>query len=335
MSKNGDTDPLADRDAESANDTDENEPAMTRAKNSLRATADDLDERLPWSRQDVDRAGAKAGDTVAGIMRAIVINIMLFASKVIPGSNRMWQGCIRAGFSGLVKTSSADAVGVIMEEGQMRHVPVKYDKEGGESPEINDGRWVTADGDWWKAPNEGQTTYLVPGKNPTPAIWASSSANQLGNHVQAEVAEVLDAGGEQPLMTDAKVNVTMDATGAAAGEAVADGGQQQWQTYATVEDPGMLEDMLVDLSHEADGRVVSAEKYYETYPSKVGPEEMEQQNLMGKLAERDTGAKLRFALIAMLIAFGIVAVVELGPPLVNAVFGGGGGGGGGGSTLLG
>lgn len=280
-----------------------------------------------------DRVGNRIGGAIAGAIGSVMINISLFFSRLMPFSHRFWSAMIKAGYRGIKSKGGADYVGHVIEQGRLYHRPVTYKTET-EGP-TDDPRFVDNHGNEWKAPDESTTTNMV-GKVPT--MWASAKSNQAGNHVQAEVAEVLDVGGGAPLTQDATVNkITVDAQSMDQG-AVADGGYQTQQEHVSVQDPGALSDYLVDLNQgleDAAGRVVSMEKYYETYPSQVDPEEMEQQHLMGRLAEKDPGADRAFIIKIMLIVLGIIALVMLGPGLVDALFGGGGGGGSVGSTLLG
>jgi hypothetical protein len=285
--------------------------------------------------RDANRVGAQLGDLVADSMAKFVVNILLFVTRVVPMTQKMWYGLMNAAYKGLLKTSGGDAIMHVEEEGRLRHVPVKWKTEKDGSP-MDDPRWVDQDGNWWHSNDGTKSTTL---KKQVPTLWASARANELGNSVQAEVAEVLDAGDGKTLTQSAVVNkqvIQMDesATMGSNGQAMADGGQQAGvQEYVSVDDPGSLRDYLVPLDKAlADGdagRVVSMDKYYETYPSKVAPEKMKEQENFGRLRELSAGEMKSFVLKVMLIAGAIIAAAIMGPSLIEAVLGGGGGGGGG------
>lgn len=299
-------------------------------QDNLRSQYSDLDPRLPWSMDGAERTGARIGNALAGQSRLFLLNLLLLTTRFMPMSQRFWRGALQASLTGLHKTASGDAINFIVDQGRIRPEPVKFDRGGSESP-VDDPRWIDQHGNFWKSPDEAKSQYLM-GK--VPVVWSSSKGNELGSHVQAEVAELLDLGKDRDLFEDATVShVKVDADMPAGGQTpVADGGavSSQWQEHITVEDPGSLSDVLVDLneglSDAAAGRVVSMEKFYEIYPSSPGAEEMQTQFMLGQLSERDEGAQLNFAMKVMLIALGIIAIVVLGPPLVGGLFGGGGGG---------
>lgn len=298
---------------------------------TLRSHYDDLSTTLPWSLDGSQRTGARLGNALTQQVRLFVLNVLLLATRFVPLSQRFWRGVLQAGITGLHKTAGGDAINFVVDQGRIRPEPVKFDRGGSDSP-VDDPRWIDQHGNFWKSPDEAKSTYLM-GK--IPVVWSSSKGNELGTHVQAEVAELLDLGKDRELYESATVSHVKMKNELPNGDpsAVADGGvaSNQWQEYVTVEDPGTLSDVLVDLNEGLAGgdagRVVSMEKFYEVYPSTPGSEEMQTQFMLGQLAERDQGAQLRFAMKVMLIALGVIAIVVLGPPIVSALFGGGGGGG--------
>lgn len=313
-----------------ATDTDGGNGTEEPTAGSLREYYDDLDAQREWGRQQTTRAGAIAGDALAGSVRMTVVNILLFVTRFIPFSHRFWRGVVQAGYQGMLKSKGgAQAVGHIMESGRVRLEPMAYKRDHEEAP-MDDPRWVTSDGEWWHGTQD--STYHF-GK--VPVLWASARANELGNHVTAETAEVLDLGAGQRVHEDAtvqhlSVNVDPQSHGSL-DEAMADGGTIQGPTeQVTVSDPGVLSDELVSLDEQlsADdaGRVVSMDKYYETYPETVAPEKMQEQFTMGYMAGRDPSEYKDFVMKVMLIAAGIIIAVLLGPSLIQALLGSGGGG---------
>lgn len=258
---------------------------------------------------------------------------MSLLAKVLPES--WWQRHLKVGYKGLYKGTDADAVGHIVTGNEIQHVPLEYDYEEGRYEPVYE-----EDEAYWNAPSGAANEYRTAGH--VPAVWASSKTYELGSHVQADVAEALDVGAERDLYRDATVHVTeidvedpTDLSSLDGGDpqALADGGTaSQWTESVTIESPGRLEDQLINLDAFGDpgaqARVVSMEKYYETYPEAPGSEEQRDQFEAGRLAEMDQNADQlakKMLIIAGLIIVGALAM----PALINAVLGGGGGGGGG------
>lgn len=299
---------------------EEQEPEDTkplRQKLSERlAEVDSVSERMPASPSTakVDSILVNAVGELVDAVTGLVTTLLLALTRIVPGTERFWRGLIGAGYSGLHKSTGADVLGHIKVGGEVKIVPLEYDYEK--------SRYENSAGDYWNAGSEGEYEYRVAGT--VPMVMATSAHTELGNHIQAEVAEVIDAGGGRALHP-AEVNVVLDAQ---PNPAMPDGGQAQagQQLDLEIGEVAGYTDEIVDLSTEADGRVVSMEKYYELYPSVTDPEEMKRQEERGRAAEQDRDMA-KMALKFLLIAGGIVAVAELGPPLVEALFGGGGGGG--------
>lgn len=277
---------------------------------------------------DSNISGAQLGDAIGSALGGFALNTSMLVSKLMPGSQRMWKGMLKASYKGVYKSDSdIDAIGHIMVGGEIKHVPVTYDHEAEQYQTLAD------DPEWWDTHGTTEDQYRV---GPVPAVWASSAANDLGSAVQADVAEAIDVGKEGYVYQDAKINHVQMLSPDAAGvndEAVADGGavMNQVEEYVSVDNPGVLSDRVVDISTEADGRVVSMDKYHETYPEKTDSEKMHRERQIGRLMETD-GDKQAWAMKMLLIAvagiIGALAVVVLGPMLL-----GGGGGGGGGSVI--
>lgn len=292
---------------------------------------------LPWSLKDGQRAGAQLGNFLASAMGNFAVNILLLVTRVVPMTQKMWYGLLNASYKGLLKTSGGDAIMHVEEQGKLEHRPVKFKREREGSP-IDNPRWVDQQGNWWHA-NDGSKDVTL--KKQVPTVWASSKANELGNSVQAEAAEVLDMGGGTVLTKSATVNKQMiSMTPEGGDQAVADGGvvDDSVQEFVSVADPGSLQDYLVDLdtalSEGDSGRVVSMDKYYETYPSKVAPEKMKEQENFGRLRELSAGQMQSFVVKVLIIAGLIIAAAIMGPSLIESLLGGGGGGGGGGVIPL-
>jgi len=276
-----------------------------------------------------DEPGAKIGAAIGGALGRFVLNISLMLSRLMPGSTRMWRSLLKASYKGLYKSSSSvDCIGHIMVGGEIKHVPLTYDYEQERYKTLSD------DPEWWETPSEAESEYRV---GPVPSVWASSTENELGSHVQAEVAEALEVGQEEFVCTDATVqHVTVEQTGPIEDGAVADGGQavQQRQEMISVEDVGKERDWLAVLDwDDADARVVSMDKYGDTYPETAASEKMDRERQLGRLMEKDRDLSkyaMKMLLIAGAIVIGALAVVFIGPSLLGSggvVSGGGGGGG--------
>lgn len=272
--------------------------------------------------------GAKIGDAIAGTITTVLLGTVLMVTRVIPGTWKMWRGFLKAGYRGIYRSTSADYIGHINVGGKIKHVPVEFDHEENKIKTLAD-----EDPEWWYVAAEGDNTYSTIGN--VPAVWASARANEVGSHVQAEVAEVLDLGGGQWLAESADVDaeIVVDAQGGqqGAGTAVADGGvaAQNLELQVTGAEPGFLRDEVVDLRHEDDARVISMDKYYETYPEKADPKEMQNQRDMGRLMEADSDLSA-YAMKMLLIAGAIVVLSLAAVFVLPELLGGGGSGGGGG-----
>jgi len=204
-------------------------------------------DRLPERPSTAKTTGfvANALDTFTGALAGLAVKTAVSVSKVVPFSERFFRGMINAGYRGLYGKTDCDAIGHILVGNEVKQVPVNYNYEK--------GRYENRHGDYWNVASEGDYEYRIAGRVPT--VWASASSNELGSHVQAEVAEVLDRGKNQP-MVNADVNVVLDANqpapGGTNGSAVADGG------YALqVDNVSEWVDEIVDLRHGS--RLVSGE----------------------------------------------------------------------------
>jgi hypothetical protein len=269
-------------------------------------------------------AGAVLGRKAMRGIATFCLNIALLVTNFVPKGWKMWRAVCHAGYRGMQMSSSADYIGHISVGGEIKHVPLYYDHER--------GKLETSAGDWWNIAAEGENTYRVAGR--VPAVWASDRSNEVGSHVQAEVAAALDIGGDRDLRTDATVQsyqVFMDGDAGEDASAIADGGvskpQPVGESQVTVADPGQFVDQLVDLDAGLDAedsaRVTSMDKYYQTYPSVVDPEEMKRQEERGMIAAKDQDLE-SYVVKVLLIALGFVAAA-LGAVWLLSSTGGGGG----------
>jgi hypothetical protein len=282
----------------------------------------------PSMTDDHESAAANIADEIREAFANVILGIGLAVMRVVPFSENFWRGLFKAGLKGIHKKSGCDYVGFIQVGGSIKPVPVNWDYDS--------NRFENRHDDWWKAPSEGEYRYRMAGN--VPVIWASSTSNHVGSHIQAEVAEALDIGHDMDLYKEARVSAqkaVLKGSEQQTANALADGGAINDASaiadfrFSNKESYG-FEDRIVGLTNddEYDARAVSLDKYYQVYPEVVDTEEMKMQEQRGELAmtDRDYG---KMALKMLLVAGGIIAVVELGPPLINVLFGGAGGGGGG------
>jgi hypothetical protein len=238
---------------------------------------------------------------------------------------RLGRKAVKKGLQMMWKSSSdIDAIGHIMIGGAIKHVPLSYNYEKSRWETLND-----EDPEFWNDQSEANNQYRIAGNVPT--VWASSKTNELGSHVQAEVAEALDLGAGRDLYTDAQVNhIKVEGANPGPNGAIADGGQaqQQGREWVDIHDPGSLEDQLVDLGSGSSARVVSMNKYYETYPEKTDTEEMKRQEWRGIESAKDDEELREMMLKLFMIAGGIVVLSFAAAFILPELLGGGGSGGG-------
>jgi hypothetical protein len=296
---------------------------------------DEIADELPDEPSTADHDSRLAGlaDELRDAFVGVTVALLLTITRVLPFTMAFWRGLYKAGLKGIHKKSGADYVGFVNVGGKIKVVPVNWDYET--------NRFINSSGDWWKAPSEGEYRYSAAGGK-VPAIWASASSNHVGSHLQAEVGEALDIGNSRHLYEAAEVqaNIELNAQNLeqdGSGTALADGGLEN--IVVTGERPGPFADELVPLTTDADARVVSMNKYYQTYPEVVDTEEMKNQEVRGELkaANRDMeGLMIKVLLIAGAIVVGSLAAVFVLPELFGGgggLIGGGGGGGDGGGSL--
>lgn len=254
-------------------------------------------------------------------------------SRALPRGSGFWQKWIKVGYKNLRRSAGADRINHVMKQGHILHRPIYWHEDR--------QRWETKGGtNWWN----GGKQHLYQGPGGVPCSWGASEATELGDQVQAEVAEALELGYGADLYRNARVSInqmTIDADGVDSGnQAVADGGLVESQepvmeSTLSVDHPGFLEDQVVNLAalftdadydDIAEGRLVSMEKYYETYPEQVDSEEMQHQEDRGLLAQMNNRNTWKIALYCMALAFAFILLWEYGPQMLGMAGGGGGGG---------
>lgn len=238
---------------------------------------------------------------------------------------RFWKGVIRAGYKGLYKASNADGIVHSYAGDQVNIEPAQYhaaaDEEG-------NPLWITpGEADEW-VPSGGRDTALGPGN--VPMLWASGDYYSLNSELQARVDRALSMGHDQPLYTDATVNlIEVEYEEVKNGELATDGSGNVGREISIAD--ARLEDHLIDLTGTND-MILSWEGYKETHPQKMASEEHENAEFRGRMMEKDRDygrLAMKLMIIAGLVIVGVLAVIFVLPKLL------GGGGGGGGSVVPG
>jgi len=239
----------------------------------------------------------------------------------LPKGELFYRGIHKTAMKKWLKKSDGDAMMHYVDEGGMLEFePVEFAPENEEDP-YTKNTWVGCYSEnEWRTPAGSAQTYLAHGK--IPSLWAVADAADVNDDVQARVAEALDLGNDESLYESAQVSYygLPGGDGSANGQAIADGGAQAVaRNVVNVDNPGVLEDVLVPIGESTDGgdtkgQIVSMEKYYEMYPEKTGSEEMRAQEEFGRLAEADEEAwdkAKNIVMWAMIGALGLVGMVVL------------------------
>jgi hypothetical protein len=278
---------------------------------------EDTDEEQTEERTIAEKAGYAPGFIAGGIARTAGQISTAFAKGFIaamPKGEHFYRGIHKTAMKKWLKKSDGDALMHYVDGGMLDFEPVEYAPEE-EDEAVEQDMWVGCySGNRWRASAGRSQTYLAHGK--IPSLWACSDATDVGDDVQARVAEALDLGNEKPLYESASVTyygLPGGSDGGAGGEAIADGGRQAVaRNVINVENPGQLDDVLVPIADgEGEGQVVSMEKYYETYPEKIASEEMQMQEERGRLAEADEEAWDKAKSIVMWAMIGAISLVGL------------------------
>lgn len=267
------------------------------------------------------KIGTAASSPFIWIIDQIGLTIYYFLinfGKFIPYSHVFWKGMLKASYKAFYLTSGGDAIAHVWRpNGQVDHKAVKWKGGGDEGEE----KWITkGEEEHWSPGAKGRAVDLI---GSVPVIFTSEDAHEVGSEVEARVSEAIDMGDWVVQREDAQIGIVENRTKAQTDggqETAADGGEFQYVPIS--QNPGALKDVLVDIgsADRFDGKVVSLEKYYEMYQDKVGSEEMKNQEIRGRLAERDDDKYAKMALKFMLIAALIIAIAVLGPRLLGYLF---------------
>jgi hypothetical protein len=233
------------------------------------------------------------------------------------------------------KTSGADALNLVARANN--HIDPQAVAWSPSTEDDPESYWQSKSGEEkWHPATLGEGVDLLGGK--VPVILSHEDNIHSFKPVEASIAEVVDMDKVEDLVHyDQLTHVTVEqqVTPGEGGQAVADGGVQQRTSEEFVipeEARHDLKDVLIDpfSPDGTEGYRISWDKTDQMLSETTTTEEMQRQEDRGRIAEMDQSGKKDFVLKALLYCALIIAAVEMGPPLIEAVFGSGGGGGGGG-----
>lgn len=305
--------------------------------------AGDLRERaeaLPWDEWRAT-AGAAGGAAGVALVRAFSVTASFIggwiawlsglATLLVPGAWRLWRALAMWSVTNMQNSSGADAVSLThLPNGKVTVEPVTW--QHGDIEDQQKAGWTPLHRE--KVWNPGAEGRGVERMGKADVILADEDSTQKGSWVEANFAEALDLPGRTDgLYRDATLvanQIQLDAGGGnASNGAMADGGTIP-VGQMSVEDPGVLEDALVEIGggEDHDGVVVSARKIKETYQEKVGSEELheaEERSYLAGIIDSGTDSK---NVVWLFVAAAVTAfALAYGPDIIAAIFGGGGGGG--------
>lgn len=225
------------------------------------------------------------------------------------------------------KISGGDAIAINAKPGQRIDLePVKY-----RAPEeIDEGErpgWKAKGRDKvWNAAREGNSVNYL---GRTPTVLLEDDEHVEAGWLAPRIGEAIELDNYWPVFQNAQINAVLDVPSTNADQPVADGGRN---VELELEHPGTWAgDNIIDLgSGEGyDGMRISASKAREWQAESVDSEQMQMQEdrgyLQGLASAKDGPNLTKLLLICAGIILGVLAIVLLGPELINGGDGGGGG----------
>jgi len=267
-----------------------------------------------------------AQDRIAGaIVKAITTPL-----TVMPGRGTISRKLFAGALKKYHDIGGGDAIGLIAEPGQQLDVrPIKYrapkDCEEAERP-----GWVEKGGDKvWHAGAEGRVVDYL---GRTPIVALERDGHVEAGWLKPRIGQAIELDNYDPLFTNpeitAEVDVTPDTPGTAANSAIPDGGTSLDIGIESLGRYDGAEILDLDSGDGYDGMRVDFRKASAWAFEQTTTEEMQMQEERGWLRGKISGSgtnELKVFIYAALFALAVIAVVTLGPGLIN---GGGGGGGG-------
>lgn len=267
---------------------------------------DIFDEEDPTAAEEAGEQAAKPFLATLSFIRGAVASFLMAFIKRIPLlRGKVLRGMINNGVEGLWKTSGAAAIVLcIYGDGVVVPRPAEWDKE--------QRKLRTDNGEEWSVPNGLDLNRI----GDAPIAWGVVDSHEIIQPVQARIAEKVECGPSEWETVEVD---EMAGTAQPARSAMADGGQTSWAGTA-------FDDIWVDGRNpdkDATGMIVSMKTAYDLHWSQAGTEELQNQEMRGRLAEKDPASDTRKALIMVALALGGIALGMFGPALASNIAGSG------------
>lgn len=286
--------------------------------------------------EDTSSGGGIAGVADAILAGGVVVGSTVLGTRIFPKSEKLWLGVAKLGLKKTKKTTGADMIGFLSNEGgQLEPAPMKVKQRD----EDNSRYWATVENDveYDLGPQGVSREYI--GNVPV-GFFVEDPPREV-SMLEARARDAVDLGQHQPVV-DGKVTLhehvwqpaeNMDAGGRGGkGGAMPDGGHSQagmeevFDREVEIDADDIPNDSILDLSSESgNGARVSWNRVNDILHEKPANEKMVMQEQRGELAGASGNQDKiqRIAIWAMgfivLTVFGLL----FGPSIINAVFGGG------------
>lgn len=248
--------------------------------------------------------------------------------RIIPKSHKFYLGLVKFGLKRAKKSTGADLIGFRPQAGGgIKPDPMQVQHDVG-----------PADTNKYKAKSDGQLfdigTEAVTGEyiGKTPVGFFVGDPPRQTSLLEARVRDAVDLENFEYLIHDP--DIYLNEWKVQDESVLADGGnlnpesdnviQRQFEVSKS-DLPG---EALLDLSSDGDGARVSWRRVNDILHERVATEEMEMQEERGLIAGKSSEEVKRIMKWALLAIVATVAILVLGPPAIESIFGGGGGGGG-------
>lgn len=265
--------------------------------------------------------GAKAWLSTISMLPVVFLTPLL---RVLPASWRLYHKMHLWSAWQMQQAASADA---------LANVRTQNDNE-----DVLPAKWVEGDGDdreltGWKVMGLGEKRFDTGIRGGSSSRFGKADIIHIngddleqGSWAEAAIDNAIAANREQYLFRDAKLEArinVLDGNGAAR----TDGGQQEtFVDRVTPQRPGVLEDMVVDLTSEGDydGQQVSWNQVQNLKQENTGQEKLREAKNAGWMAAKldDVGAKDLFKWVLVLGAIGAILLFH---QEIGALIAGGGG----------
>lgn len=249
--------------------------------------------------------------------------------RLIPKSHKLYLGLAKFGLKRAYKSTGADLIGFRPDaSGNLKPDPMQVQHDVG--PENSNKFKAKSDGQMYDLGTESVTGEYV-GKTPV-GFFVDDPPRQV-SLLEARVRDAIDMEQFDGLYTDA--NIYLNEFNIEDPQALADGGTAAAgveggpQRTLDVDRSVLPDDYLIDLTAGSDGARVSWRRTNDILHERVATEEMQMQEERGLIAGKDSQEAKKIMIYALMAIVAVVALLVVGPEVVNQIFGGGGGGGGG------